>query len=124
MDQTLIHEVTHAFIADRSRGVCPRDVHEGLAQHMEGKRLSSELTEEQITALADGRIGGVGGFYLAALSFVEYLIANRGQGGINDLLRLMGETGDVDEAFRQVYGRDYRATKGAWMSRLRQRYGT
>jgi hypothetical protein len=124
MDQTLIHEVTHAFIADRSRGVCPRDVHEGLAQYMEGKRLSEELTEEQITALADGRIGGVGGFYLAALSFVEYLIAIRSQGGINDLLRLMGETGNVDEAFRQVYGQDYRATKRRWMSRLRQRYGS
>ena len=124
MDQTLIHEVTHAFIADRSRGVCPRDVHEGLAQHMEGKRLSKELTEEQIAALANGRIGGVGGFYLAALSFVEYLIANRGQGGINDLLRQMGETGEVDEAFRQVYGQDYRTTKRAWMSRLRQRHGS
>ena len=63
MDQTLMHEVTHAFIADRTRGVCPRDVHEGLAQYMEGKRLAT-LGRERISALANGRIGGVPGFYM------------------------------------------------------------
>jgi hypothetical protein len=123
MDGTLMHEVTHAFIADRTRGVCPRDVHEGLAQYMEGKRLAT-LGREQISALANGRIGGVGGFYMAALSFVEHLIANRGLGGINDLLRVMGETGSVDEAFSEVHGHDYAATKRAWTVRLRQRYGS
>src|SRR6185503_2734557 len=47
MDGTLIHELTHAFVADRSRGVAPREIQEGLAQYMEGKRLGSALTEEQ-----------------------------------------------------------------------------
>ena len=123
MDGTLIHEVTHAFVADLTHGVCPRDMQEGLAQYMEGKRLRDMLTDGQITALAQGRIQGVGGFYLGALSFVEYLMGQRGQGGINDLLRAMGETGNVDEAFRQVYGRDHRAMKQMWAARLHQRYG-
>ena len=66
MDQTLIHELAHAFVADLSRGSAPREIHEGLAQYMEGKRLGEVLTEQQITGLADGRVAGVAGFYLAA----------------------------------------------------------
>jgi tetratricopeptide (TPR) repeat protein len=124
MDQTLIHELTHAFIADRTRGTAPRELHEGLAQYMEGKRVESLLTRAQLTALADGRIGGVMGFYLGALSFVEYLIANRGLGGINELLKVMGETGSVDEAFRQVHGTTLRGAEQAWEQRFRQQHGS
>src|SRR5215470_12935396 len=29
MDSTLLHELTHAFVADRTRGVAPRDIQEG-----------------------------------------------------------------------------------------------
>jgi tetratricopeptide (TPR) repeat protein len=124
MDQTLIHELTHAFVADRTRGIAPRELHEGLAQYMEGKRVESLLTPRQLTALADGRIGGVMGFYFGALSFVEYLVANRGLGGINDLLKAMGETGSVDEAFRQVHGTSLRGAEQAWEQRFRQQHGS
>jgi hypothetical protein len=55
---------------------------------------------------------------------VEYLIANRGMGGMHDLLRAMGETGSVDEAFKQVHGQDYRGTKQAWFQRLHQQHGS
>ena len=41
MDDTLIHELTHAFVHDRTKGVAPREIHEGLAQYMEGKRRSA-----------------------------------------------------------------------------------
>lgn len=124
MDGTLIHELTHAFIADRTHAVAPRELHEGLAQYMEGKRLDTMLTRGQIAALADGRIGGVAGFYLNALSFVEYLVAIRGQGGINDLLKAMGETGSVDKAFEQVYGMTDHGAEDAWSRRLRQQFGS
>lgn len=123
MDDTLIHELTHAFINDRSRGLAPREIHEGLAQYMEGHRVATELTPEQLKALAAGRIGGPAGFYLGALSFVEHLMSLRGQGGINEVLRSMQETGSVDEAFRRVYGQDYPSTRTAWLERLRQQYG-
>ncbi|MET0555080.1 MAG: tetratricopeptide repeat protein [Vicinamibacteria bacterium] len=124
MDSTLLHELTHAFVNDRTRGVAPRDIHEGLAQYMEGKRVGSMLTQEQLTALADGRVGGVAGFYLGALSYVEYLIAQRGMGGINDLLRAMGETGNVDQAFTQVHGQTQMASRRAWAQRLRMTEGS
>jgi Tetratricopeptide repeat len=124
LDRTLLHELTHAFVADRTRGAAPRDIQEGLAQYMEGERVTTRLTPAQLTLLADGRAGGVTGYYLYALSFVEYLVANRGMGGMNDLLRVMGETGSVDEAFRQVHGQDYRGTQRAWFERLHQQHGS
>ncbi len=123
MDETLVHELTHAFVSDRTRGIAPRDLHEGLAQFMEGKRAAAVYSPAQLQALAAGRAGGVGGFYAESLSFVEFLVAQRGQGGINDLLRAMAETGNVDEAYRQVYGRDLQGTRRAWRDRIRQQYG-
>jgi tetratricopeptide (TPR) repeat protein len=123
MDETLIHELTHAFVNDETRGVAPRDLHEGLAQYMEGKRAASVYSPAELQAIASGRAGGVAGFYAEALSFVEFLIAERGQGGINDLLRAMSETGSVDEAYRRVYGRDYQGSRKAWKDRIRQQYG-
>ena len=69
-------------------------IHEGLAQYMEGKRVDSDAHAPRSSrALADGRIGGVTGFYLGALSFVEYLIAHRGMGGMNELLQGHGRDG-------------------------------
>jgi tetratricopeptide (TPR) repeat protein len=124
IDNVLIHELTHAFLADRSKGICPRDVHEGLAQYMEGKRLASELSPAEITALVDGRLDGVHGLYYGALSFVEYLMAQRGQGGMNDLIKAMGTTGNEDAAFRQVYGQDHASIRRAWSARLRQEHGS
>ncbi len=123
IDDTLLHELTHAFVTDRSRGVAPREIQEGLAQLLEGKRVEDLLNATQMTALAEGRIQGVGGFYLASLSFAEYLSAQRGQGGINDLLEAMAETGNANAAFEDVYGRDLASLRRDWETRLRNRYG-
>jgi hypothetical protein len=102
--------------------VAPRDIHEGLAQFVEGKRVETVLGATGLAQLSEGRISGVSAFYLSALAFVEQLAAERGQGGINELLRLMGETGGVDEAFRRVYGRDHAQATQAWAARLRQQH--
>ena len=53
-----------------------------------------------------------------------FLVANRGMGGMNDLLRAMGETGNVDAAFKQVHGGSYRETLEAWAERLRRQHGS
>ena len=127
MDATLIHELTHAFIADRTQGVPVGEIRilqEGMAQYMEGLRIESMLSRPQLTALADGRIGGVWGSYLVALSFVEYLIASRGLGGMNELIKVIGETGSVDDGFRQVHGTTSRGALEAWEKRFRQQHGS
>lgn len=122
LDETLVHELTHSFVADLSGGRAPRELHEGLAQHMEGRR-TDQLDAPRLRALASGRLDGVSGFYFFALWLVEDLIAQRGQGGVNDLLRAMAATGSVDEAFRAVYGRDFAALQLQARDRLRQRHG-
>jgi hypothetical protein len=124
MDDTLLHELTHAFVNDRTKGVATREIQEGLAQYMEGKRSATDASPQVLAAIADGRDRGVRAFYLAALSYVEYLIATRGMGGINDLLRAMGETGSVDEAFQRVHGCSYHDSRQAWAQHLRQQYGS
>ena len=124
IESTLLHELTHAFVADITHGTAPRELHEGLAQFNEGKRLDSMLSSNYLTALADGRVGGVYGLYWGALAFAEYLFDMRGQSGINDLLRSMGETRDVNAAFRGVYGHDFNEMRQAAQQRLQQRYGS
>jgi len=91
---------------------------------MEGKRIASELNTQQLEWLADGRIQGVAGLYLGALSYVEYLVAQRGMGGMNDLLKAMGETGSVDEAYKQIHGQSQQAVQQGWRQRLRQQHGS
>jgi len=124
MDGTLIHELSHAFAAEITGGLTPTDVNEGLAQYMEAKRASTLLRPQELEYLAEGRIGGVAGAYLEALSFVEYLMGLRGQGGMNDLLRAMGETRSVDEAFQSVYGATAPQARSAWRARLRRQHGS
>jgi tetratricopeptide (TPR) repeat protein len=114
VESTLLHELAHAFMAELSQGTAPRQVHEGVAQYLEGKRVDNMLTPEQVKALAAGRIGGVAGFYLTSLSFVEYLMAVHGQGGINELLTKMGESKNADRAFTDVYGDNFDKTHEAW----------
>ena len=123
LDGTLVHELTHSFVADLSGGLAPRELHEGLAQYMEGRRMT-QLEPERLRALADGRLRGVHGFYFGALWLVEDLLSERGQGGINDVLRGMSSSGSIDEAFRGVYGRDFAALQQQARNRLRQRHGS
>jgi hypothetical protein len=122
LDETLVHELTHSFVNDLSGGAAPREVHEGLAQYMEGRRIA-QLDAERLRALANGQLGGVSGFYLLSLWLVEDLAAQRGTGGLNDLLRAMGSSGNVDQAFRSVYGSDFATLKRQSVGRLRVRYG-
>jgi hypothetical protein len=118
VEETLMHELTHAFAGDMARIPIPRDVNEGLAQYMEGSRNGQRLYAPAVTAIKHGGGISVWDFYLAGLSFVEHLIGQRGMGGICNLLRKMNETGDVDEAFRQVYGRSYNDCKREWIDRV------
>jgi hypothetical protein len=130
MDQTLIHELVHAFLADRTRGTIQHAsaVNEGFAQYMEGHRAGARVSGPRLAWVIEafpathpqqcGSMSCVQGFYLGGLSFVEYLIGIRGTGGMNDLFAAMSDTGSVDEAFRRVYGQDYAATRKAWAARL------
>jgi hypothetical protein len=122
IDGTLLHELVHVFVVDRTAGTAPRLLHEGLAQYVTGDRVAALLDASQLAALADGRARGVGGFYVEALAFAEYLMDLGGPRGIADLLAALGEAGDIDAGFRKVYGRGYVEVQADWRAWMQARY--
>lgn len=114
LDAVLMHELTHAFVADLSKGICPRDLHEGLAQYLSGRRSEART-------LAAVERGGVAALYAGGLSFVEHLIERRGFGGIRSLLEAMAETRSEQAAFERVYDRSADEERQAWRDKLRER---
>lgn len=119
LESTVLHELTHAFVADLTGGLAPSELQEGLAQWMEGDRVDEEAMQQ----LMQGRLNPVNAHYLASLAFVEGLMADRGQGGINELLVEMGRTRSVDQGFERVYGQGFRELLAAARTRWQQQYG-
>jgi hypothetical protein len=121
IDSVLLHELTHAFVADFSHGRAPGGLHEGLAEYMEGRRLAEMLTDDQLRQVAAGRVQGPAKIYLEGLAFTEYLIEQRGWGGIEDLLRAMGQ-GEGDP-FEKVYGQKGEDLARAAQERFQLKHG-
>jgi hypothetical protein len=115
VEQTLVHELAHAFIAGRTRTRIPREMNEGLAQYLSGLRPRPEVIDTR--AFDPGATPGVRDYYHAALSFVDFLIRRYGQSSMNELLERFGEEA-VDEAFRRVYGFGYAEARQAWVKQL------
>jgi hypothetical protein len=115
IEETLTHELVHAFVHARTRGNAPHALHEGLAQYLSGRRAAGVIDTRVITP---GARVSVGDFYEASLAFVEYLLRRRGQSGINYLLEELGTSG-VDGAFGRVYGNSYAGVQAEWQASLR-----
>ena len=128
---TLHHELAHAFIHARAGKNAPRWIHEGIAEYVEGVRtqdngelLGRVLREGQSfesclpTARCDPRM-----FYPAASSMVDYVIQQRGMGGIRDILTALGEGEDVDSVLRRIVGHDVRGLIRDWEHFIKRRYG-
>jgi tetratricopeptide (TPR) repeat protein len=108
LSPTLLHELTHVFVASASGNLAPRDLQEGLAQYMEGKRVAD------LEHLRAGKHAEVAQAYRAALSFVEHLVHRGGIGSLSFALRETGETGDLEKGFLAAYAEDYTAARAAW----------
>jgi ribosome modulation factor len=99
----LRHELAHAFIAGKSRNVCPRWLHEGLAQWVEGSRTSRTATKSLARQYQDEGARFPGTFtYATALSFVEFLEERHGQAALNEALAEMGRGTGPDAALEKV----------------------
>ena len=53
-------------------------------------------------------------FYPAATSVVEYLLAQRGMGGVRDLLSDLGRGNDIDRALEARIGRNQMGLLREW----------
>ena len=105
MEDTLIHELSHAFVDDMSGGNAGRELQEGLAQYMEGHRIESEMSPATLREIARGGRRDVMSFYMLSLAIAQQMMQSRGQGGVNTLLRTMKEKGSEEAAYRSVFGR-------------------
>lgn len=122
-ERALLHELAHAFIHDMGGEAVPREIHEGLAQFVEGERCEGgRFTQNDLRAVANGPGGDVRAFYLMSLCFVESLHGQRGQSGLNDLLESLRETRSPEKSFERVYGRTFSASLAEWQASMKQRY--
>lgn len=117
LERLLTHELVHAFVFACAGGNVPRDINEGLAQYLSGKRLGYTLDPARAES-SDGQMN-VRDFYDSALSYVEYLIGRYRQQALNDLLRYAGETGSAEQAFRRAFSRTHAETREEWLRSLR-----
>jgi tetratricopeptide (TPR) repeat protein len=117
----LTHELTHAVVRSKTRGNCPRWLHEGLAQRFEGRKVS-RADQVSILQMLEGidpsRWEGKGFSYPAALSLVSYLESLRDIDGLVMVLERLGRGERIEAALRSVYGLDHGELCRRWSEAL------
>jgi tetratricopeptide (TPR) repeat protein len=116
-EAVLVHELTHAVVHSKTRGRCPRWLHEGLAQLSENRplprsdrvRISETLAERDPARWADGGLS-----YQMALSLTMHLEARKGIDGLVRVLDRLGEGEELEAALVAVYGVSYERICRDW----------
>ena len=130
----LAHELAHSFIASLPGRGSPIWFQEGVAQLQEGKsaanarKLLAQLQRENhLTPLKNLRdsfmglspdLAGIA--YAESLSAVEYLASQFGRPAIRNLLDLMGQNYNFENAFRTALQRSVSEFESAWQQDLTQ----
>ncbi len=136
LSRKLKHELTHAFITQKTRNRCPTWMQEGMAQWMEGERAGKHAgafvalydQRKMIIPLADLE-GSWMGFsddqarlaYAWAVSVIEYIVSTDGLGDIDRILDHMA-SGSSEEAVKSVLRMDYPELEESTIKYLRKTY--
>src|ERR1700693_4472799 len=136
LSSTLKHELTHAFIAQKTRNHCPVWMQEGMAQWMEGIRARDNAAE--FVALFDQRkmtapLAGLEGSWMAmsnpqamaaygwAISVIEYIVSTGGMGDIERILDHMASE-PFEDSVHSVLRMDYSELQEETINYLRKTY--
>ncbi len=114
MSSVLAHELAHALMRQISGDRAPGWLHEGLAQWLEGRRISRDETRDTVRGRGarsleelESRFPGVmdraqaRALYAQSLSLVEYLVAARGEGTLACVVKRLREGDTLAEALRR-----------------------
>lgn len=119
--RVLAHELTHAFVHSKTRGNCPRWLHEGLAQYVEGRprsRTDLRYVRARLATETPERWESGGFSYAAALSLTDFLAAERGFDLLVEVLDRLSRGAGIDAALVAVYGDDYVGVCRRWAETL------
>jgi len=128
LEGVLSHELAHAFVRRVSGDRAPGWLHEGVAQWLEGKRLSRREVKEAFSggrkpvslADMDGSLGRrsdratARALYAESLGLVEYVIHAHGSGAVVCLLQDLGSGRSAEEALKQETGATSAELVEAW----------
>ncbi len=119
--RVLTHELTHAIVQSKTRGNCPRWLHEGLAQAAEPRiphRADASALALTIRADAPATWPDAAFSYPAALSLTRFLEERRGTELLVSLLGRLGDGETLDAAFSALYGATYAELASEWAGSL------
>ena len=136
LSRVLKHELTHSFIKQKTRGLAPTWLQEGLAQWMEGKRSGDHAAAlvqiygaEHAAPLGrlEGPWMGMDGnqaayAYAWALANIEYIVQADGMGDIERILDRIGAGESTESALRAVLHSDYNDVMQSTAEFLKKNY--
>ena len=136
LSRVLKHELTHSFIKQKTRGLAPTWIQEGLAQWMEGKRSSDNSAAlAKIYAAGDaaslGRLEGswmgmngnqAGYAYAWALANIECIVQTDGMSDVQRILDRIAAGESTEAALRAVLHSDYNDVMQSTADYLKKTY--
>jgi tetratricopeptide (TPR) repeat protein len=137
LSRVLKHELTHSFVAQKTRGHVPTWMQEGLAQWMEGKRsgenadaLAQIYRQGHAASLAqlEGSWMGLSGdsaayAYAWALANIEYIVESGGMGDVERILDRLATGMSTEAALRDVLHANYEDLAQSTAEYLQKTYG-
>jgi tetratricopeptide (TPR) repeat protein len=120
--RVLRHELTHAVLHSKTKGNCPRWLHEGLAQILDGTRLTGNAERALAKTLAEEEAKDPFGkdfSYPAALSLSEWIIRVYGFDDLLDLLNHLADGGPWQEVVENAWNISWPVLLDHWAEDVR-----
>jgi len=136
LSSTLMHELVHSFVFQKTRGRCPVWLNEGIAQWLQGRRSEDnaaalvEIYEKQMSVSLGMLEGywtgldpnGAAYAYAWALGATEYIVRSSGMRDIERLLDRLKTEPSAEAALRSVLRSGYADIEMETIKYLRKAY--